>query len=117
MHAIKLIGDDPAAFDAGLEKRGLQPQSEALIALDDKRRAAIAELQALQERRNAASKEIGQAKAKKDEAHAGALMREVANIKERMPKEERALKEIERELHDALAGIPNIPQDDVPVGP
>jgi seryl-tRNA synthetase len=117
MHDIKLIRDDPAAFDGGLKKRGLEPQAMALIALDDKRKEAIAQLQALQERRNAVSKEIGQAKAKKDETHAAELMSEVAVIKERVPKEEAALKEIERELHDALASIPNIPQDDVPVGP
>jgi len=116
MHDIKLIRDDPAAFDEGVKKRGLEPQSEALIELDDKRRAVIAQLQALQERRNAASKETGQAKAIKDEARALALMREVAEIKERMPKEEVALKEIERELNKALAGIANIPQDEVPVG-
>ena len=82
MHDIKLIRDDPAAFDEGVKKRGLEPQSEALIELDDKRRAVIAQLQALQERRNAASKETGQAKAIKDEARALALMREVAEIKE-----------------------------------
>jgi seryl-tRNA synthetase len=116
MHDIKLIRDDPDAFDAGLKKRGLAPEAAALIVLDDRRRSAIAELQALQERRNAASKEIGQAKAKKDEARSSALMSEVSAIKERMPKEEAALKAIERELHETLAGIPNIPQDDVPVG-
>jgi len=71
----------------------------------------------LQERRNAVSKEIGQAKAKKDETRALALIREVADIKERMPREEAALKEIERKLHDVLAEIPNMPRDDVPVGP
>src|SRR6188508_3166878 len=116
MHDVKLIRDDPQAFDAGLGKRGLPPQSEMLLALDDKRRAVIAALQALQERRNAASKEIGQAKGRKDEGRAAELMSEVAALKERMPKEEAALKEVERELHDALAAIPNLPQDDVPVG-
>jgi seryl-tRNA synthetase len=116
MHDIKFIRDDPDAFDAGLKKRGLEAQSQALVALDQKRREVVAELQSLQERRNAASKEIGQAKAKKDEARASALMREVTELKERMPVQEVALKEIESALHDALAGIPNIPMDDVPVG-
>jgi seryl-tRNA synthetase len=117
MHDIKLIRDDPGAFDRALANRGLPPESQRLIALDERRRAGIAERQARQERRNAASKEIGQAKARKDEARAAELMREVAHIKDRMPDEEAALKAIERELHDALAAIPNIPEEDVPVGP
>jgi seryl-tRNA synthetase len=117
MHDIRAIRDDPDAFDAGLTKRGLEPQAARVVALDDQRRSVVAELQVLQERRNAVSKEIGQAKAKKDETRALALIREVADIKERMPREEAALKEIERKLHDALAEIPNMPRDDVPVGP
>jgi len=117
MHDIRAIRDDPDVFDAGLTKRGLEPQAARLVALDDQRRSVVAELQVLQERRNAVSKEIGQAKAKKDETRALALIREVADIKERMPREEAALKEIERKLHDALAEIPNMPRDDVPVGP
>jgi seryl-tRNA synthetase len=117
MHDIRAIRDDPDAFDAGLTKRGLEPQAARVVALDDQRRSVVAELQVLQERRNAVSKEIGQAKAKKDETRALALIREVADIKERMPREEAALKEIERKLHDVLAEIPNMPRDDVPVGP
>ena len=117
MHDIRAIRDDPDAFDAGLTKCGLEPQAARVVALDDQRRSVVAELQVLQERRNAVSREIGQAKAKKDETRALALIREVADIKERMPREEAALKEIERKLHDALAEIPNMPRDDVPVGP
>jgi seryl-tRNA synthetase len=117
MHDIRWIRDNPAAFDRALESRGLGPESERLIALDEKRRALIAELQGLQERRNAASKEIGQAKAARDEARAEALMGEVAGIKDRMPEMEAAAKGIDQELNDALAAIPNLPADDVPVGP
>ncbi|CAN5174458.1 serine--tRNA ligase [soil metagenome] len=116
MHDIKLIRDDPAGFDAGLKRRGLAPEAAGLITLDETRREVIVRLQALQERRNAASKEIGQAKARKDEAGAAALMAEVAAIKARMPEEEVALKEVDAALHDALARIPNIPQADVPDG-
>ncbi len=76
----------------------------------------IAKLQALQERRNAASKEIGEAKAKKDEARANALMAEVGEIKEDMPKREEEQRLAEKALDDALAELPNIPADDVPVG-
>jgi seryl-tRNA synthetase len=117
MHDIRWIRDNPDAFDKGLATRGLDGEAERLIALDEKRRALIAELQGLQERRNAASKEIGQAKAARDEARAQALMAEVAKIKERMPEAEAAAKALDQELHDALAAIPNIPAADVPVGP
>jgi seryl-tRNA synthetase len=117
MHDIRWIRDNQDAFDRALESRGLEPQAEGLVALDEKRRGLIAELQALQERRNAASKEIGEAKKTKDEARAEALMGEVAGIKERMPDAEAAAKKIDEELDEALAAIPNVPADDVPVGP
>ncbi|QIG51235.1 serine--tRNA ligase [Nordella sp. HKS 07] len=117
MHDIKLIRDNPQAFDKGLAKRGLPVQSASLIAQDDTRRALIAKLQALQERRNAASKEIGQAMGKGEKARAEELKAEVARIKESMPGEEEALKAAEASLHETLAAIPNIPGDDVPVGP
>jgi seryl-tRNA synthetase len=117
MHDIRLIRDDPQAFDNGLAKRGLPAQSQALVALDDERRSLIAKLQALQERRNAASKEIGQAMGKGDKAKADALKEEVARIKDSMPAEEVALKAAEATLREALAAIPNLPAEDVPVGP
>lgn len=117
MHDIKTIRDNPEGFDQGLAKRGLPPQAKDLLALDDTRRGLIARLQALQERRNAASKEIGQAMGKGDKAKAEELKAEVSRIKDGMPKEEEALKAAEAMLHDTLAAIPNIPGDDVPVGP
>src|SRR5215210_1809890 len=116
MHDIRAIRENPDAFDEGLRKRGLEPMSAALLALDDRRRAAIAAAQAAQERRNALSKEIGQAKAKKDEARAQALMAEVAGLKESAPRLEAAEREAAKALNDALAEIPNTPNPDVPVG-
>jgi seryl-tRNA synthetase len=117
MHDIRWIRDNREAFDRALESRGLEPQANALVTLDEKRRGLIVELQALQERRNAASKEIGEAKKAKDEARAKALMGEVAGIKERMPEAEAAAKGLDQELGEALAALPNVPADDVPVGP
>ena len=76
----------------------------------------IASLQAMQERRNAASKEIGAAKAAKDEARAAALMAEVTELKTRMPEDEVALKAAEAALDAALAELPNVPLDEVPEG-
>ncbi len=114
MHDIRWIRDNAAAFDSALETRGLGSQAEPLIALDGRRRAVTTELQDAQTRRNEASKLIGQAKSKGEDAEA--LIREVADIKERM----QALEEEERELTDrlteALSGIPNLPFGDVPVG-
>src|SRR5579872_2816780 len=116
MHDIRAIRDDPTAFDAGLARRGLEPQAAALIALDEKRRAAILELQKAQERRNAVSKEIGQAMGKKDFARAEALKAEVAELKTRMPEMEAAEKTALSELENELAAIPNLPAHDAPNG-
>ena len=116
MFDIKAIRDDPAAFDAGLKKRGLEPLAAKLIALDEARRKVVTQLQEAQARRNAASKEIGKAKAAKDEAKAQALMAEVAALKDVLAKGEDEQREADKKLHDALAEIPNLPADDVPVG-
>ena len=86
MFDIKWIRDNPAAFDAGLKKRGLAPLSAELIALDEARRGHVTKLQEAQARRNAASKEIGAAKAAKDDAKASALMAEVAALKDSSPR-------------------------------
>lgn len=116
MHDIRWIRDNPDAFDAGLAKRGLGPQAGALIALDDNRRQAVQSLQEMETRRNQASKEIGKAKGQKNEELAAQLMAEVARLKETFPAEQERVRSVEAELHDALAVLPNIPLDDVPVG-
>ncbi len=116
MHDIRLIRDDPAAFDAALAKRGFAPQSAALVALDEQRRATIAESQFAQTRRNELSKAIGQAKAQKDEVKAQALMAEVASLKEALPQLEADEARLSGELGDMLAAIPNLPAADVPEG-
>src|ERR1700758_258334 len=109
MHDIKSIRDDPQAFDAGLKRRGLSPLSASLLAIDEKRRAAILASEQAQARRNAASKEIGEAKKAKDEARAARLMAEVAELKTRMPELELAAKAADEELARELAAIPNLP--------
>jgi seryl-tRNA synthetase len=116
MHDIKSIRENPEAFDAGLKRRGLEPLSKELLAIDEKRRAAIMASEQAQARRNAASKEIGDAKKAKDEARAAKLMSEVAELKTTMPELEAATKAAEEELAKALAAIPNLPLDDVPDG-
>ncbi|WP_036287335.1 serine--tRNA ligase [Methylosinus sp. PW1] len=116
MHDIKFIRDNAEAFDNGRRRRNLPPLSESLFALDDARRAAIAALQAAQERRNAASKEIGLAMREKDAARAEALKAEVAKLKEDFPQLEQAEREASAALDKALSEIPNTPLDQVPEG-
>jgi seryl-tRNA synthetase len=116
MYDIKWIRDNHDIFDKGRARRGLDPLAAELLALDDVRRAAIARSQAAQERRNAASKEIGKAMAAKDRTRADALIAEVAELKQRLPSlgaEERAANDA---LDKALSEIPNLPLQDVPFG-
>ncbi len=116
MHDIRSIRDNPEAFDRALARRGLPPQAPRLIALDEKRRAKILELETAQARRNSASKEIGEAKKKKDEEKAKGLLIEVAALKESIPAMEADEKKASKELEDALAEIPNLPLEEVPDG-
>ena len=88
----------------------------ALLAIDERRRAAILKSEQVQARRNAASKEIGDAKKAKDDARAAALMAEVAELKTTMPQLELAAKAADDELARELAAIPNLPLDEVPDG-
>jgi seryl-tRNA synthetase len=116
MHDIKWIRENPGAFDAGLKRRGLEPLSQNLLAIDEARRAAIAKSEQAQARRNAASKEIGEAKKARDETRAAKLMAEVAEIKTTLPQLEIAAKSADEELERELAAIPNLPLDEVPDG-
>ena len=116
MHDIKSIRDNPQAFDAALKRRGLEPLSASLLAIDEKRRAAILASEQAQARRNSASKEIGDAKKAKDDARAAKLMAEVAELKTTMPELEAATKAADEELAKELAAIPNLPLDEVPDG-
>jgi len=117
MFDIKAIRDDAQGFDAGLAKRGLAPQSARLIEIDERRRKIITSLQEMQQARNDGSKQIGQAKAKKDDALAQKLMDEVSSLKGRIQAGEEEERAVNAELQAALASIPNIPLDEVPVGP
>ncbi|MDX2203317.1 MAG: aminoacyl--tRNA ligase-related protein, partial [Hyphomicrobiaceae bacterium] len=121
MFDIKWIRDNPQAFDKGLERRGIARGgdikfSAELLELDEARRAIVTRLQEAQARRNAASKEIGKAKAAKDEAKAAALMAEVATLKDEMAEGETAQAAADAALRTALAVIPNIPREEVPEG-
>jgi seryl-tRNA synthetase len=116
MHDIKWIRDNPDAFDRALARRGLAGEARRLIAIDERRRAAIQKAEAALARRNAASKEIGAAKKSNEEATAQALLAEVARLKTEIPALEAEEKKLSQELDDALAQIPNLPLDEVPDG-
>src|SRR6266700_8010979 len=116
MHDIKWIREHAEEFDRGLARRGHPPAARALIALDERRRAAIAKLEGALARRNTASKEIGQAKAKKDEARAAALMAEVAGLKAAIEADEDVQRQAVAKLEAALAEVPKLPWGDVPDG-
>lgn len=113
MHDIKWIRENPAAFDAAMARRGLEPQAGALMRLDEERRRKLGEQQELQTRRNALAKEIGMAK--KAGGDASQLLAESANVNA-------ALKALDTELSEAdalnihVSGLPNIPADEVPNG-
>src|SRR5437588_3473724 len=116
MHDIKSIRDNPQAFDAGLKRRGLAPLSSSLLAIDEGRRAAITHLERALARRNEASKEIGEAKKKKDDARAEDLMIEVTQLKAAIAELEKTPRELEGRLNGLLAAIPNLPLPEVPDG-
>jgi seryl-tRNA synthetase len=116
MHDIRAIRENPEAFDEGLRRRGISPQAEELIGLDEKRRAAILGLQSAQERRNAVSKQIGVAMARKDSVAADDYRAEIAGLKATMPELEAAEREAGAALDVELAAIPNLPLADTPDG-
>lgn len=119
MHDIRAIREDPAAFVAGLARRGIaSPQAIAddILARDHELRALQGRLQEGQARRNDASRQIGAAKAKKDESRAATLMAEVAGLKERIQKDEEEERLRKAALDEALSALPNPPAPDVPDG-
>jgi len=116
MHDIRMIRDDPAAFDAALARRGLAPVTPEILALDEERRALTTKLQESQSRRNEASKAIGKAMGQGDTDTAEALKAEVADLKKTMPAMEEQDRQLAEKLKAALDIIPNLPFDDVPEG-
>ncbi|MBV1918498.1 MAG: hypothetical protein KUG65_10635 [Sphingomonadaceae bacterium] len=116
MHDIRLIRDDPAAFDAGLARRGVEALSEQILQLDEQHRAVATQMQEAQSRRNEASKAIGKAMGQGDTETAEALKAEVAGLKQSLPQLEEEEKELGAKLQDMLSALPNIPLPDVPEG-
>jgi len=116
MFDMKFIRDEPDAFDAGLARRGLGPRAGEILGLDEEARKFTHALNELQARRNAASKEIGQAKAKGDEDRFNALRAEVDQIKQQIPAAEAEKEKKLAAIDEILSGLPNLPDMDVPEG-
>ncbi len=113
MHDLKFIRENPAAFDEGMKKRGLPPQSPQILKLDEEKRARQKELDELLAKRNQFAKAIGMAKAKGE--NTDAIMAESKALNDRVAKLEAENGE-QGELGKLLSTLPNIPADDVPVG-
>ena len=116
MFDLKWIRDNGEAFDAALKKRGLLPMSQDILAIDERRRSRVTALQEIQAQRNAASKEIGKAKAAKDDKLANKLMKEVADLKTQIQDGEEEERALISAINNALAQLPNMPLADVPDG-
>ncbi|MGE3690238.1 MAG: serine--tRNA ligase [Novosphingobium sp.] len=116
MHDIRLIRENPEAFDAALARRGAEAVSGAILALDTERREVATRMQEAQNRRNEASKAIGAAMGRGDKDEAERLKAEVAALKETLPALEQQDRELSARLQDALARLPNLPSTDVPDG-
>jgi seryl-tRNA synthetase len=115
MHDIKLIRDNPEAFDAGLARRGLPPASARILEIDQRRRAAQTAFQEAQSRRNEVSRQVGAVK--KQGGDAQALMDEVSALKDRIAVAEAEEKDAAQAIDRQLLAIPNLPAADVPEGP
>ena len=116
MHDIRLIREEPAAFDAALARRGVAPVAASIIELDAQRRDVATRTQEAQARRNDASKAIGAAMGKGDKDTAEALKPEVAALKTELPALEEQERALTQQLNDLLATLPNRPLDEVPEG-
>ena len=115
MFDLKWVRDNPEAIDAGLAKRGLEPVASKILELDATRREAQTHLQAIQARRRKLSKEIGAAKGKGEDV--AQLMENESLSRDLLGAAEEAVRDRTHEIEDLLAGLPNLPADDVPVGP
>ena len=116
MHDIRAIRENPAAFDAALARRGLAPMSPAILALDNDRRARILAAETAAAAQNAASKEVGAAKARGDDAEFERLRALVAEKKAEIARLTEEANAQDAALRDLLMGIPNLPLAEVPEG-
>ncbi|PFG62601.1 seryl-tRNA synthetase [Thioclava sp. ES.031] len=116
MHDIRAIRENPEEFDAQLARRGLSPLSPEILAMDEARRTAIHAAETAKADQNAASKQVGAAKAKGDEAEFERLRALVTEKKAEVAQMQTEAGELDAKLRDLLMTIPNLPLADVPDG-
>jgi seryl-tRNA synthetase len=116
MHDIRAIRENPDAFDAALARRGRAPQAQGLLAIDSARRAAILAAETAQAEQNRASKDVGAARARGDDAEFERLRALVADKKAEVAAMQAQAAARDAELTAALEVIDNLPLEDVPFG-
>ncbi len=116
MHDLKAIRENPAEYDKLWAKRGLEPLSKKIMDKDALIRKAMQVVQEAEAARNKSSKLIGQAMGKGDKEEAERLKAEVAGAKNVIAAMGVQLDGERAELQALLAGIPNVPFEDVPEG-
>ncbi|NCU21728.1 serine--tRNA ligase, partial [Candidatus Falkowbacteria bacterium] len=116
MHDIRAIRENPAAFDAALARRAVAPVSAQILALDEDRRSKINAAETAQADQNRASKEVGAAKARGDEAEFARLRALVADKKAEVARLMAEAGAEDAALRDLLMTIPNLPSADAPDG-
>jgi len=116
MHDIRSIRENPEAFDAALARRGEEPWAQDILSIDAKRREAIQAAEAAQAERNKASKEVGAAKARGDEAEFERLRTLMADKKQEQAELEEKARVEEAQLERVLLTLPKLPYDSVPDG-
>ncbi|HHS82784.1 MAG TPA: serine--tRNA ligase, partial [Devosia sp.] len=116
MYDMKWLRENAEQFDTSMRRRGLGNLSGELLEMDDARRAAVAHMNELQEKRNTASRQIGKAKGQGNEEEAARLLAEVGNLKAEIQRSEEKVRELSEALHERLLVLPNLLKDDVPDG-
>ncbi|WP_281701425.1 serine--tRNA ligase [Acetobacter malorum] len=115
MHDIRALRADPAAFDADLARRGIDPVAQKLVSWDEERRQAQTALQEKQARRKALAREIGGMK--RTGGDSSALEAEGIEIRAEMEILERRVADLEGQSAEILASLPNRLDASVPDGP
>src|SRR5581483_4261785 len=116
MHDIRAIRENPELYEQQWAAKGSAGRVAEILELDGRLRGAQTSLQAAQAERNEASKKIGQAKARKDEAEATRLMAHVESLKKTLEQETEVERQVGDLLRQMLAALPNLPAPDVPPG-
>ncbi|WP_278368216.1 serine--tRNA ligase [Acetobacter orientalis] len=115
MHDIRALRADPAAFDADLARRGLEPVAQKLLSWDEERRQAQTALQEKQGRRKALAREIGPLKRNGEDTTA--LEAEAVALRTDMEALEAQVAALEGQSTALLETLPNRLDPSVPEGP